>query len=198
MCPWWLAHASWPAPTRIYGGGGFQSETVHFLFQGNEISHRQDFMYFSVIFFQSGPLIPKEPEQWLQQSGSISELPVKFRAFPGWNPSDYVSRIMWRFHTRRRVYTISGIPSKYWVAPPNVLWGYFLGSRLYVFSNHLSVHLHLPLRTDANGLVKWMKDQRFLFYSPSHYFIYSQTFLDSVELSKVTPISLPVYNVLWI
>lgn len=54
---------------------------------------------FSVVFFQLGPLIPKEPEQQLQRSGSIWELPVKFGAFPGWNPSDYVSRIMWGFHT---------------------------------------------------------------------------------------------------
>lgn len=72
---------------------------------------------FAVTFFQSGPLIPEELEQQ-QPSGSIQELPVKFEAFPGWNPSDYFSRILWRLHAPHQVYTTSAThtPSKYWVA----------------------------------------------------------------------------------
>ena len=154
---------------------------------------------FSVMFFQLGPLIPKEPEQQLQQSGSIWELPMKFRAFPGWTPSDYVSRIIWGFHTPRQEYTVSCTPSKYWVASPNVQLSWL--KALKVFSNHLSVHLHLPVRTDANELLKSMKDQRFLFHSPTHLISYTvQLFLTVCcsLFSNVTPVSLLVYKVHWI
>ena len=77
--------------------GGFRADLCFFTLRALKFPSDRISCISSVTFFLLGPLIPKEPEQQLQLSGSIWELAMKFRAFPGWNPSDYVSWIMWGF-----------------------------------------------------------------------------------------------------